>query len=77
MELTIPELAFTILAASGGIMIVASMISRWQDAREENESLRQRVICRICMHAFLAHAGSSHSESIDCPQCGTVNERNP
>jgi hypothetical protein len=75
MELTIPEFVFWILLGSGLAVVTASLLSRWHHARAENISLRDRVICRLCLHAFMDDQHTPRGRTIDCPICGTANEK--
>jgi hypothetical protein len=73
MELTIPEFVFAVLAASGLAVVVLSLVSRRLHARAEARSLRNRVICRLCLHAFLDDLHLPKGRVIDCPNCGAAN----
>jgi len=75
MELTIPEFVFAILACAGCAVVGFSCISRWRSARAEARSLRDRLVCRICLHAFMDDTHAPKGRVIDCPHCGTANEK--
>lgn len=75
MELTIPEVVFALLATSGLTVLALSLISRWRDARAEARSLRERVVCRLCQHAFEDENHAPRGRVIACPICGAANEK--
>jgi rubrerythrin len=75
MELTIPEFVFAVLASSGLAVVAISLISRRMHARAEARSLRNRIICRLCLHAFLDESAPSRQRIITCPNCGASNEK--
>lgn len=75
MELTIPEFAFAVLACSGFAVLAISLVSRHLHARAEARSLRDRVICRLCLHAFCDDQHLPRGRVIHCPVCGTANEK--
>jgi len=75
MELSIPEFVFAVLACCGSAVVVVSLISRWRHARLEAISVRDRVICRLCLHAFNDAHHTPRGRVIECPACGTANEK--
>ncbi len=75
MELTIPEFSFAVLAFCGLAVFVFSCVSRWLHARAEANALRDRVVCRICLHAFMHPAHLAKGQPVECPNCGTLNEK--
>lgn len=75
MELSIPEFVFAILACSGLAVVLISLVSRWRHARAEARSLQNRVICRLCLHAYMDDQRTSRGCVIDCPICGTANQK--
>ena len=72
MELTLADFVFYVLAGSFGLVVLFTLVSRTLKARAESRSLTNRVICRLCLHAF---EDTSHIETVDCPSCGTMNEK--
>ncbi|MFU8892073.1 MAG: hypothetical protein ACNA8L_00450 [Luteolibacter sp.] len=75
MVLSIPEFVFAVLACCGSAVVVVSLVSRWRHARAEAKSLKERVICRLCLHAFADDQYTPRGRVIDCPICGTANEK--
>jgi len=75
MELTIPEFVFLIIAGSGLAVTAISLVSRWRHARAEAQSLRNRLICRLCLHAFTEEQYAPPGRIIECPLCGAANEK--
>ena len=75
MDLTISEFALVVLVCSGFAVVVFTLVSRWRHARAEARSLRGRVICRLCMHAFEDEGHAPKGRVIACPNCGAANEK--
>jgi protein-arginine kinase activator protein McsA len=72
MELTLADFVFYVLMGSFGLVVLFTFVSRTLNARAESRSLANRVICRLCLHAF---EDTSHVETVDCPSCGAANEK--
>lgn len=72
MDLTLGNFVLLVLLGSFGLMLSFAVGSRWLHARAERRSLANRVICRLCLHAF---EDTSHVGSVDCPICGATNEK--
>jgi hypothetical protein len=72
MELTLADFVFYVLMGSFGLVVLFTVVSRTLNARAESRSLANRVICRLCLHAF---EDTSHVETVDCPSCGAANEK--
>jgi hypothetical protein len=72
MALTLTDFVLFIVLGSSALMLFFSMVSRWLHARAERRSLANRVICRLCLHAF---EDTSHVGTVDCPMCGATNEK--
>jgi len=75
MELTIPEFVFVLLAGCGLMVSGVACISRWRHARAEMRSLSERIICRLCLHAFVDESHTQKGRVTECPNCGTANEK--
>lgn len=75
MELTISEFVFAVLVCSGLVVLVFSLVSRWRHASGEARSLRDRMVCRLCQHAFVDEGHVPRGRVITCPICGAVNEK--
>lgn len=75
MELTLPEFSLAVLLCSGFAVLAISLVSRWLHARAEARSLRDRVICRLCLHAFTDEQHIPRGRVIECPNCGAANEK--
>lgn len=71
MELTLTDFALFMLTGACVLVLVCTIVSRSLHARAETRSLSQRVICRLCLHAF-EHAGRG---VLHCPHCGAANEK--
>jgi predicted RNA-binding Zn-ribbon protein involved in translation (DUF1610 family) len=72
MELTLADFVLYAVLGSFALVPIFSVISRTLHARTEKRALKNRVICRLCLHAF---EDRSHTSSVHCPACGAVNER--
>lgn len=72
MELTLTDFVLYMLLASSALVLFLAVFSRTLHARAENRSLANRVICRLCLHAF---EDSSHVHTVNCPRCGALNEK--
>jgi len=72
IELTLTELVVGVLGISMGLIAFFTWLSRGDARRRERIALRQRVICRLCLHVFEDHGTS---KLVDCPACGSKNER--
>ena len=72
MELTLANFVLLVLASSFALVPILAVVSRMFHLRKERRSLANRVICRLCLHAF---EDTSHVHTVDCPVCGAVNEK--
>ncbi len=72
MELTLADFVLYVVLGCFVLVPVFAVISRALHNRTEKRSLANRVICRLCLHAF---EDSSHVRTVDCPVCGAVNEK--
>jgi len=72
MDLTLAEFVLFVLLGSCGLMLFLAIVSRMLHARKERRSLANRVICRLCLHAF---EDTSHVGTVVCPMCGAANEK--
>jgi hypothetical protein len=72
MELRLADFVLFVLVGSFAMMLAFAVLSRWLHLRAERRSLANRVICRLCLHAF---EDRSHVATVDCPMCGAVNEK--
>jgi hypothetical protein len=72
MELTLSNFVLLVLVGSFVMVPVLAVVSRSFHQRKERRSLANRVICRLCLHAF---EDTSHVHTVDCPVCGAVNEK--
>ena len=72
MDLTLADFVLFVLLGSCALMLFLAMVSRTLHARNERRSLANRVICRLCLHAF---EDASHVGTVICPICGAANEK--
>ena len=72
MELTLANFVLLVLLGSFALMLFFALVSRSLHARSDRRSLANRVICRLCLHAF---EDTSHVGTVDCPVCGAANEK--
>jgi protein-arginine kinase activator protein McsA len=71
MELKFADFVLYVVATCFVIVPILTVISRTLHARVERQALANRVICRLCLHAF---EDSSHVKIVTCPECGAMNE---
>jgi hypothetical protein len=72
MELTLADFVLYVLVGTFVMVPVLAVISRFLHARVEKRALANRVVCRLCLHAF---EDTSHVKTVDCPICGATNEK--
>lgn len=72
MDLTLTEFVMLCLLGSSGLVVVLTVVSRTLHARSEARSLTDRVICRLCRHAYEEHG---QTRITYCPRCGAANEK--
>ena len=72
MDLTLADFVLFVLVGTFALVPFLAVVSRTLHARAEKRSLANRVICRLCLHAF---EQTSHAKTVDCPICGALNDR--
>ncbi|MEO5913132.1 MAG: hypothetical protein ABIS50_02790 [Luteolibacter sp.] len=72
MDLTLADFVLFVVLGSFALVPFFAVISRTLHNRVEKRSLANRVICRLCLHAF---EDTSHVRTVDCPVCGATNEK--
>ena len=72
MELTLAEFVLYVVVGSLTLVPLFAVISRTLHSRAEKRSLANRVICRLCLHAF---EDTSHVRTVHCPVCHSANEK--
>lgn len=72
MDLTLADFVLFVLLGVFVLVPFPAVVSRTLHARAEKRSLANRVICRLCLHAF---QDSSHVNTVNCPICGATNEK--
>jgi protein-arginine kinase activator protein McsA len=72
MELTLAEFVLYVVLGSFALVPVFAVVSRTLHNRTEKRALANRVVCRLCLHAF---EDASHVRTVHCPVCGAVNEK--
>jgi hydrogenase maturation factor HypF (carbamoyltransferase family) len=72
MELKLADFVLYVIVSCFTLVPIFAIISRTLHARVENSALANRVVCRLCLHAF---EDSSHVNTVHCPACGAVNEK--
>lgn len=72
IEISLNDFVLTLLTGAGLLVIVALLVSGWLKRKSERQSLKRRVICRLCLHAY----EDRQEEDISiCPVCHARNER--
>lgn len=72
MDLTLADFVLFVVLGSFALVPIFAVISRTLHNRVEKRALANRVICRLCLHAF---EDNSHGRTVDCPVCGATNEK--
>ncbi len=72
MELKLADFVLYVLVSCFTLVPIVAIISRTLHARVESKALANRVVCRLCLHAF---EDSSHVNIVNCPACGALNEK--
>jgi len=72
MEITLADFVLAIVLGCFALVPMLAIISRTLHARVESRALANRVICRLCLHAF---EDTSHVKTVICPACGAANEK--
>jgi protein-arginine kinase activator protein McsA len=72
MDLTLANFVLCVVLGSFALVVVLAVVSRTLHQKVENRSLANRVICRLCLHAF---EDTSHVRTVNCPTCGATNEK--
>lgn len=72
MDLTLADFVLFVLVGTFALVPVLALISRFLHARVEQRALANRVVCRLCLHAF---EDTSHVNTVNCPICGATNEK--
>jgi hypothetical protein len=72
MELTLADFVFIVVFGAAFLVLLFTMFSRTLHARSEARSLKNRVICRLCLHAFEDYGSG---KIVNCPRCGAANEK--
>lgn len=72
MEVTLADFVVLVIFSACFLVLVLTAVSRFLHARSEARALSERVICRLCLHAY---EDRSHMKITTCPHCATANER--
>jgi len=72
MDLTLADFVLFVLLGVLVLVPFLAAVSRTLHSRAEKRPLANRVICRLCLHAF---EDTSHVNTVDCPICGATNEK--
>lgn len=72
IEVTLTELSVGLLMLALLLVVLFGWISRWSHHKAEKRSVRQRMVCRLCLTVF-EHEG--YESVVDCPECGAKTGR--
>ncbi len=72
IEVDLTGLAFHVIALTLGLVFVLVLAERQRRAKRERRSVRDRVVCRLCLAVFEA---PSRDPVQTCPECGAATER--
>lgn len=70
--LSLTELAFVVIGAGMLVVVFFGWVSRWAAGNAERRSLRNRIVCRLCLAVF---EDSGRQQVVDCPDCGGKTNR--
>ena len=70
--LSLTELAFVVIGASMIVVVFFGWVSRWAAKNAERRSLRDRIICRLCLAVF---EDSGRQRVVECPKCKAKTNR--
>lgn len=73
IEISLYELVVALLVGSFAVISLWTVVSRWSHGNAERRGVKQRTICRFCLHAFESERGGG--KVVHCPQCGAANIR--
>jgi hypothetical protein len=72
MEMTLEEFVLAALLGSFALVALFTLISRTSRLGVEKRAIRNRIVCRLCLHSFEDHGSHPTPE---CPACQALNER--
>jgi len=72
IELTLTELALVVVGVAMCLVAFFGWMSRWAASNAEKRSLRQRIVCRLCLAVF---EDSGRQDVVNCPECGAKTKR--
>ena len=72
MDLNLADFVLFALLGSCALVLVSAVVSRTLHSRAEYRSLKKRVVCRLCLHAF---EDARDQDIVECPVCGAANEK--
>lgn len=72
MELTLADFVFYAVLGAFVVVPVIAIGSRLLHNRVERRSLGNRIVCRLCLHAF---EDTNPVKMVSCPACGALNEK--
>ncbi len=72
MDLTLADFVLFVVLGSFALVPIFAVVSRTLHSRVEKRALANRVICRLCLHAF---EDTSHVRTVHCPVCSAINEK--
>ena len=72
IDLTLTELAFVVIGMSMIAVLFFGWVSRWVTKNAEKRSLRDRIVCRLCLAVF---EDSGRQPVVKCPECQAKTNR--
>ena len=72
MDLTLADFVLLVISGACCLVVLFTLVSRTLRVRAESRALAQRVVCRLCLHAF---EDTGHVGVVHCPACGAANEK--
>ncbi|MEM9236319.1 MAG: hypothetical protein AAGB14_06025 [Verrucomicrobiota bacterium] len=72
IDLSLMELAVAVIGLSMITVIFFSWVSRWSANNAERRSLKDRIVCRLCLAVFRREGRNA---VVKCPECGARTNR--
>lgn len=72
IEISLYDLVIALLIGSFAVISLWTVVSRWSHGNAERRGVKNRTICRFCLHAFESENGD---KIVHCPRCHAENRR--
>lgn len=72
IDVNLTELAVAVIGLSMIVVAFFGWVSRWSAKNAERRSLKNRIICRLCLAVF---EKDGREPVVNCPECGARTNR--